>query len=88
MTDYPYVFVDSQAGLERAASALASCPRLYLDTEFESGRGPTRICLLHQRGLLLSYPTPRSGRRFIAHEASLQYVTTGSPWATQMVLPL
>lgn len=46
MTEYPYVFVDSQEGLERAASALASCPRLYLDTEFESGRGPTRLCLL------------------------------------------
>lgn len=46
MNHPPYVFVDSQAGLERAASALASCPRLYLDTEFESGRGPTRLCLL------------------------------------------
>jgi ribonuclease D len=46
MNDYPYVFVDSQEGLERAASALASCPRLYLDTEFESGRGSTRLCLL------------------------------------------
>lgn len=46
MKDYPYVLVDSQDGLERAASALASCPRLYLDTEFESGRGATRLCLL------------------------------------------
>jgi ribonuclease D len=46
MIDYPYVFVDSQQGLERAASALASCPRFYLDTEFESGRGSTRLCLL------------------------------------------
>jgi len=46
MTDSPYVLVDSEEGLERAASALASCPRLYLDTEFESGRGPTRLCLL------------------------------------------
>lgn len=46
MTDFPYVFVDSQAALENAARALASCPRLYLDTEFESGRGPTRLCLL------------------------------------------
>lgn len=46
MNDYPYVLVDSQQGLERAASALASCPRLYLDTEFESGRGATRLCLL------------------------------------------
>jgi ribonuclease D len=46
MHDYPYVFVDSQEGLERAASALSSCPRLYLDTEFESGRGATRLCLL------------------------------------------
>lgn len=46
MTDYPYVFVDSQEGLERAVSALSTCPRLYLDTEFESGRGPTRLCLL------------------------------------------
>jgi ribonuclease D len=46
MNDYPYVFVDSQEALERAASALASCPRLYLDTEFESGRGSTRLCLL------------------------------------------
>jgi ribonuclease D len=46
MNEYPYVFVDSQIELERAASVLASCPRLYLDTEFESGRGPTRLCLL------------------------------------------
>jgi len=46
MNDHPYVFVDSPEGLERAASALASCPRLYLDTEFESGRGATRLCLL------------------------------------------
>lgn len=46
MNDYPYVLVDSQEGLERAASALGSCSRLYLDTEFESGRGPTRLCLL------------------------------------------
>lgn len=46
MNDSAYVFVDSPAGLERAASALASCSRLYLDTEFESGRGPTRLCLL------------------------------------------
>jgi ribonuclease D len=46
MTDHSYSFVDSQEGLERAASALGSCPRLYLDTEFESGRGPTRLCLL------------------------------------------
>src|SRR6187431_1991978 len=46
MPDYPYVFVDSQEGLDRAASALAACPRLYLDTEFESRRGSTRLCLL------------------------------------------
>lgn len=46
MTDCPYVFVDSQEGLAQAAQALATCPRLYLDTEFESGRGPTRLCLL------------------------------------------
>ncbi len=46
MNDYPHVFVDSQEGLERAASALASCSRFYLDTEFESGRGSTRLCLL------------------------------------------
>ncbi|HEX2872495.1 MAG TPA: hypothetical protein VHP33_14600, partial [Polyangiaceae bacterium] len=46
MTDSPYVLVDSQAALESAARALADCPRLYLDTEFESGRGPTRLCLL------------------------------------------
>lgn len=46
MNDHPYVFVDSPVALERAASALAACPRLYLDTEFESGRGPTRLCLL------------------------------------------
>ena len=44
--DHPYVFVDSPEALERAASALSACPRLYLDTEFESGRGPTRLCLL------------------------------------------
>src|SRR4051812_2070893 len=41
-----YVFVDSVGELERAASALVSSPRLYLDTEFESGRGSTRLCLL------------------------------------------
>lgn len=46
MNDHPYVFVDSQEGLERAATALGSCSRLYLDTEFESGRGSTRLCLL------------------------------------------
>jgi ribonuclease D len=46
VTDCPYVLVDSQEGLLLAAQALASCPRLYLDTEFESGRGPTRLCLL------------------------------------------
>lgn len=46
MNDFPYVLVDSPDGLERAASALASCSRLYLDTEFESGRGATRLCLL------------------------------------------
>lgn len=46
MNDHPYLFVDSQEGLDRAASALVACPRLYLDTEFESGRGPTRLCLL------------------------------------------
>lgn len=46
MTDRPYFLVDSQEGLERAALALSTCPRLYLDTEFESGRGPTRLCLL------------------------------------------
>jgi hypothetical protein len=32
--------------LVQAAQALSACPRLYLDTEFESGRGPTRLCLL------------------------------------------
>lgn len=46
MNDQPYVLVDSPESLERAANALASCARLYLDTEFESGRGPTRLCLL------------------------------------------
>ncbi|HVY25793.1 MAG TPA: hypothetical protein VHB79_04550 [Polyangiaceae bacterium] len=46
MTDRPYVFVDSQEGLVQAAQALSACPRLYLDTEFESGRGATRLCLL------------------------------------------
>jgi ribonuclease D len=46
VTSPPYVFVDSQEGLARAAQALSTCPRLYLDTEFESGRGPTRLCLL------------------------------------------
>ena len=46
MNDQPYVLVDSPEALERAAKALASCARLYLDTEFESGRGPTRLCLL------------------------------------------
>ncbi len=46
MNDHPYVFVDSPARLAEASSALAACPRLYLDTEFETGRGPTRLCLL------------------------------------------
>ena len=46
MNDYRYVLVDSPEGLERAASSLASCTHLYLDTEFESGRGATRLCLL------------------------------------------
>jgi ribonuclease D len=46
MNDYPHVFVDSPEGVARAASALGSCPRLYLDTEFESARGSTRLCLL------------------------------------------
>ncbi len=46
MNECPYVFVDSPEGLERTAHALASCSRLYLDTEFESGRGSTRLCLL------------------------------------------
>ncbi len=46
MTDCPYVFVDSKEALVQAAQALSACPRLYLDTEFESGRGPTRLCLL------------------------------------------
>ncbi len=46
MSHPPYVFVDTQQGLEQASQALFSCPRLYLDTEFESGRGSTRLCLL------------------------------------------
>jgi ribonuclease D len=46
VTDCPYVLVDSQQGLEQAAQELSSCSCLYLDTEFESGRGPTRLCLL------------------------------------------
>lgn len=46
MTPPPYVLVDSPDGLERAASALEASERLYLDTEFESGRGSTRLCLL------------------------------------------
>lgn len=46
MNDHSYVLVDSQPALEQAAGELAACPRLYLDTEFESGRGPTRLCLL------------------------------------------
>lgn len=41
-----YTFVDSAASLEQAGRALSTCARLYLDTEFESGRGPTRLCLL------------------------------------------
>lgn len=45
-TESSYVYVDSQEGLSRAAQALSECPRLYLDTEFDSGRGPTRLCLL------------------------------------------
>ncbi len=42
----PYTLVDSQEGLAQAAHALSTCPRLYFDTEFDSGRGPTRLCLL------------------------------------------
>jgi ribonuclease D len=44
--DYPYVLVDTSQGLEQAAQALSTCSHLYLDTEFESGRGQTRLCLL------------------------------------------
>lgn len=46
MTEISYVFVDSQERLTQAAEALSKCPRLHLDTEFDSGRGPTRLCLL------------------------------------------
>lgn len=46
MTTSSYVLVDTPPQLEQTASALASCGRFYLDTEFESGRGPTRLCLL------------------------------------------
>jgi ribonuclease D len=46
MSPNPYVLVDSLPQLERAASMLTDCSRLYLDTEFESGRGPVRLCLL------------------------------------------
>lgn len=46
MTERPYLFIDSQDGLVHAAQALSACPQLYFDTEFDSGRGPTRLCLL------------------------------------------
>jgi len=46
MNDHPYLLVDSPSALEQAANALAARPRLYLDTEFESGRGGSRLCLL------------------------------------------
>jgi ribonuclease D len=46
LTERPYVLVDSQEGLVHAAQALSACSHLYMDTEFDSGRGPTRLCLL------------------------------------------
>lgn len=38
--------VDSHAELQRVADALADAPALYLDTEFESQRGGTTLCVL------------------------------------------
>jgi ribonuclease D len=40
------LFVDSRAALELAVQALAGAPRVYLDTEFESTRDGTTLCLL------------------------------------------
>ena len=45
MTEYPYVFVDSQAGLEQAALAL-TVPTLLPDNGVRVRRGQTRLCLL------------------------------------------
>ncbi len=39
-------FVDTPAALEEAAQALTGAKRLYIDTEFESNRQGTRLCLL------------------------------------------
>lgn len=41
-----YVLVDSLSALEQAAAILAGSSRLFLDTEFESNRNGTRLCLL------------------------------------------
>jgi ribonuclease D len=38
--------IQSEAGLRSAASELGGAPCLYLDTEFESTRGGTTLCLL------------------------------------------
>lgn len=39
-------FIDRPSALEQTAQVLAGAPRLYLDTEFESNRFGSRICLL------------------------------------------
>lgn len=39
-------FVDTQAGLEKVARSLAGASHLFVDTEFESNRFGSRICLL------------------------------------------
>ena len=43
-------WVDSQAELSRVAADLAGARALYLDTEFDSGRGETLLCLLQISG--------------------------------------
>lgn len=39
-------FIDQPAGLERMAAELEGAQRLFVDTEFESNRSGTRMCLL------------------------------------------
>jgi len=41
-----YQLVDSSSNLKAVATELASAPVLYLDTEFESNRHETRLCLI------------------------------------------
>lgn len=46
----PMQLIDEPGGLQRVAQTLRGSSRLYLDTEFESNRSGTRICLLQLSG--------------------------------------